>query len=276
MDIIIVILVLLAIFGVVLYFVCRNYRKQLKKEFKRAQKSDQLKTLFLTNVSHSLRTPLNAILKYSRLILDEQDNSMSPTQVKEMAGHIKNDSEQLLDYVSRLLELSNFEGSNSPFTHIEVNLAELIASYRRETLPIMKPEVQIRVKTDLSPHCKVTLDANGMHLLMMHLLTDAAHFSTQGDITIAYTRERGGLKVSITYMGNGQAELISDDIYSFLQKEDALMLVKDNSLLRHSICKAIIDFLDGEFDLDIGNGTKTVASFWFPCHMRDCYRKNKL
>lgn len=271
MDMLIVIILLLVVFGIVLYYVCRRYEKRVKKEFRRAQKSDQLKTLFMSNVSHSLRTPLNAINNYSKLMLEDQGSS---AQAKEMAAHINNQSEQVLKFISLLLGLSNFEGSISPFTHLEVNLSELMASYQREAQHYVKPETMIRIKTDLSPHCKAKLDANGMHMLMMHLLTNAAANVTQGDITISYSKERRGLRVVISYMGVGQAELIGEDIYSFLQKEDALMLVKDSSVLGLSICKAIVDFLDGDFDMETENGMKTVASFWFPCTMKDCYRKN--
>jgi K+-sensing histidine kinase KdpD len=272
MDMFLVTIVLLLIlFGITLYFVRHHYRKRVMKEFKRAQKSDQLKTLFLTNVSHSLRTPLNAINEYSKLIMDENDSQAS-AQVKEMSSNIQSYSQQMQDFIAKLLELSKFEGGMSPFTHIEVNLAELMASYRREALSMLKPDVLLRVNTDMSPHCKVTLDANGMHLLMMHLLSDAALHTKQGDITITYTAERKGLRVNITYGGQGQAEMISEDIYSFLQRDDALRLVKDNSVLGLSICKAIIDFLEGFLDMDMSDGRKTVVSFWFPCKMRDCYK----
>ena len=271
MTVLIVSIVFLAVFGIVLCYVCRRYETRIKKEFRRAQKSDQLKTLFMSNISHSLRTPLNAVSSYSKLMLEDPDSS---AQVKEMAAHINNDSEQMLKFITLLLKLSNFEGSISPFTHLEVNLAELMASYQREAQHYVKPETMIRIKTDLSPHCKAKLDANGMHMLMKHLLTNAAVNVTQGDITISYTKERRGLRVTISYMGVGQAELIGEDIYSFLQKEDTLMHVKDSSVLSLSICKAIVDFLDGDFDMEAENGLKTVASFWFPCHMSNCYRKN--
>lgn len=75
----------------------------------------------------------------------------------------------------------------------------------------------------------------------------------------------------------GQAELIGADIYSFLQKEDVMTLTKDKSELGLSICKAIIDALDGELDIDTTeNGSKTIASFWFPCKMRDQHKGSRL
>lgn len=255
-----------------LYYIRGKYKKQLKIARLRAQKSDQLKSVFIDNVSRTLRSPLNAIAKYSDFILEESDETMQPAQVKEMATNISKNTQQMLGFVSKLVELSRFEGITPSFTFIEVNLTELMASYRRETQNLTKPDVAVRVVTDLSPHCKAWLDTNFMHQLMMHLLANAANHITQGDIIIRYGYERKGLKVSITYTGIGQAELLSEDIFSFLQKEDVLTQVNESSVLGLSICRAIVEMLGGEFYIDTEYDKKTVASFWFPCKMTDLHK----
>ena len=249
------------------------YNQQLKREVNRAQKSERLKSVFLDNASQTLRAPLNAILGYSNMILEEKNDTMDAVQVKQMAGHIQQSSQELLDFIKQLMELSSFEGGMPSFTFIEVNLAELMASYRREAMNLTKPNVSLRVRTDLSPHCKVTLDTNFMHQLMMHLLNNAAKHATQGEIIVTYTSERKGLKVMISYLGNGQADVINEDIFSYLQK-DALKMNGDVNGLGLPISKAIIDAVGGELDIDTQDGRKTVAQFWFPCSMRDKHKRN--
>lgn len=267
----IIIFVLLVGFGIAFYFMYRYYEYQLKREIKRAQKSELLKSVFLENISRALRAPMKAILGYSNMILEEKDEYMQPAQVKEMVTHINTGTQQVLGFIQHLMELSKFEGITPAFTFIEVNLAELMASYRREAMVVTKSDVAVRVRTDLSPHCRGRLDTNFMHQLMMHLLTNAAKLTNQGDITIFYTHERRGLKVSISYMGNGQTELIGEDIYSYLQREDALAMNDDSSGLELSLCRAIVDALGGELDIDSDNGRKTTVTFWFPCKMVDIH-----
>lgn len=267
-------IILLICFGICFFFFRRHYVGIAKKEVRRAQKSEQLKSVFIENVSHTLRSPLSAVLGYCNMILDEKDEDMQPAQVKELVTHISTDAQQLLDFVSQLYEMSKFEGITPSFTFIEVNLTELMASYRREAMNT-KPDVTVRVSTDLSPHCRAILDTNLMHQLMMHLLTNATSHITQGDIIIKYGMERKGdtgLKVSITYTGFGQAELVGADIYSFLQNEDALKDVSKSSILGLSICKAIVEVLGGEFYMDTEYDKKTVASFWIPCKLKDAHR----
>lgn len=264
---------LLIVFSVFCYLVRYYYSRKLRKAVWRAQKSEQLKSAFVDNVSRSLRSPLNAILGYSNMIVEENDATMQPAHVKELARNISNDTQQLIDFVSQLIEMSKFEGITPSFTFIEVNLTELMASYRREAMTMTKPDVTVRVSSDLSPHCRAVLDTNFMHQLMMHLLANAARHVTQGDIVIKYGHERKGLKVAVTYTGIGQAELLGSDIYSFLQKEDALKNVNGSSVLGLSICKAIVEMLGGEFYMDTEYDKKTVASFWFPCKMKDTHRR---
>ena len=265
--------VLLIGFAVALFFIHRYYSQQLKREVNRAQKSERLKSVFLDNASQTLRAPLNAILGYSNMILEEKNETMDAVQVKQMAGHIQQSSQELLDFIKQLMDLSGFDGGMPSFTFIEVNLAELMASYRREAMNLTRSDVSIRVRTDLSPHCKVTLDTNFMHQLMMHLLNNAAKHATQGEIVVTYTSERNGLKVMINYLGNGQADVINEDIFSYLQK-DALKMNGDVNGLGLPISKAIIDAVGGELDIDTQDGRKTVAQFWFPCKMRDKHKRN--
>lgn len=269
---IIIIALLLAGGAIGFFFIHRRYERKLKKEVTRAQKSERLKSVFFENVSRTLRTPLNAILGYTNMILEDEDGTMKPAQVKELATNIHQNTEQLIGFVSKVFELTQFEGVTPAFTFIEVNLIELMASYRREAMNYTKPDVGVRVTTTLSPHCRGILDTNLMHQLMMHLLKNAAKHVAQGDIVIKYDCKRRGLHVSISYMGIGQAELVGTDIYSFLQKENALSEVNESSALGISISRAIVEVLGGEFYLDTENDKKTVASFWFPCEMKDLYK----
>lgn len=266
----IIIIALIVLFCIGLYFVRRGYLRRLSREVKRAQNSERIKSIFLANVSHALRTPLNAIIGFSEIILKEQEKGeITPEQLKEAATHINKNGHQLLFFIQQLLELSNFESSVLTFSLIEVNLAELMASYRREALHETKPGVSVMVRSSLSPHCKGTLDTNLMHQLMMHLLRNAAHYTKEGTITINYEYERKGMRVTITDTGDGIPKEYLENIFSLLHLEDALTLDNRASELGLSICKAITDSLGGEISLNSELGKGTTATVWFPCRMRD-------
>ena len=267
----VVIIILLIAFGICLVLVRRHYTKLLDVANKRAQKSQQLKSVFIDNISRTLRSPLQVIEGFCNMILDEKDENMQPAQVRESMLNISSHTLELIDFVAQLHEMSKFEGITPSFTFIEVNLSELMASYRREAMNYTKPDVSVRVTTDLSPHCKAILDTNLMHQLMMHLLTNAAAHVTRGDILVKYGAERKGLKITINFIGIGQSELVGVDIYSLLQEENALKDSVMSSALGLAISKAIVEMFGGEFYMDSDNG-KTLASVWFPCQLKDTYK----
>lgn len=266
-----VIIILLIAFGICLVLVRRHYTKLLDVANKRAQKSQQLKSVFIDNISRTLRSPLQVIEGFCNMILDEKDENMQPAQVRESMLNISSHAQELIDFVAQLHEMSKFEGITPSFTFIEVNLSELMASYRREAMNYTKPDVSVRVTTDLSPHCKAILDTNLMHQLMMHLLTNAAAHVTRGDILVKYGAKRKGLKITINFIGIGQSELVGVDIYSLLQEENALKDSVMSSALGLAISKAIVEMFGGEFYMDSDND-KTLASVWFPCQLKDTYK----
>jgi signal transduction histidine kinase len=228
--------------------------------------------MFIENVSHTLRAPIKAISGYCDMILEEKDEEMQPAQVRELVTNMSSSTQQLLEFISQLYDMTKLQGITPSFTFTEVNLSELMASYRRETMNITKPDVIVRVTTDLSPHCKGILDTNLMHQLMMHLLRNAAVHVTEGDIFVRYSCERRGLKVSVNYTDMGQTELVNADIHSLIQEEGALKDSTKSSVLGLAICRAIVDMFGGEFFMESEDGKKTVASFWFPCEMKDIYK----
>jgi len=269
---ILIIVLLLIAFCVCLLVVRSHYVKVLDVAVKRAQKSDQIKSVFIDNISRTLRAPLNAINGYCDTILEVKDENMQPSQTRELVNNISEYSKELIDFVAQLRDMSKFEGITPSFTFIEVNLTELMASYRREAMNYTYPDVAVRVTSDLSPHCRAILDTNLMHQLMMHLLKNAADQVVQGDIFIRYSCERRGLKVSIAYTGVGQVELVGEDIFSYLQKDESLKGVGKSPQFGIAICRAIVDMFGGEFYLDSGADKETVATFWFPCTMKDIYK----
>jgi K+-sensing histidine kinase KdpD len=271
-TVILIIVFLLIAFGICLLLVQRHYVKLLDVAVRRAQKSEQLKSVFIDNISRTLRLPLNAIAGSCNTILEEKGENMQPAQTRKLVTDISDHTKELIDFVAQLHEMSKFEGVTPSFTFIEVNLTELMASYRREAMNYTKPDVAVRVTSDLSPHCRAILDTNLMHQLMMHLLTNAANHVEQGDIFIRYSCERRGLKVSINYTSMVQIEMPDSDIHSLIQDENALRDSSKSSYLGLAICRAIVDMFGGEFYMDSDNDNKTVASFWFPCEMKDIYK----
>ncbi len=254
------------------FFLDRYYRILLRKEVIRARRSEHIKTVFLANVSHALRNPLNSIITKSNDIIAEGADNVNPEKIMDSIAQINKDGNQLMFFVSQLLELSNYESGVQTFTFVEVNLSELMASYRREIQRDVTPEVSVIVRSKLSPHCKGTLDTNLMYQLMMHLLQSAARHTKAGTITINYEAERDGLRVNVIDTGEGLPKNVRASITDATASDNAINLFNQSSGLGLSISKAIVDALNGDISINSDEGKGTTVSVFFPCRLRD---KNK-
>ena len=57
-----------------------TYERELYEAKSAAEKSDKLKSSFLSNLSHEIRTPLNNIVGFSELIIEEQYSAKEKAQ----------------------------------------------------------------------------------------------------------------------------------------------------------------------------------------------------
>lgn len=263
----IIFILVLVLFAICLFLVQHYYHVRLRNEIGRAQRSERIKTVFMANVSHALRTPLNAIITDSQKLLDNEESD--PKKLKAMMTTINQNGKQLLYFISQLLELSSFDSNMATFTLIEVNLAELIASYRREAQRDAGANVQVVVRSPLSPHAKGMVDTNLMYQLMTHLLHNALAHTQEGTITIDYDYADNGLKIEVIDTGDGEPQDFQSNFSTLIQGSDSLALFNQRSGLGLSICKSIVEGLHGTIDLKSEKGKGTHVTVWIPCKMRD-------
>ena len=263
----IIFILVLVLFAICLFLVQHYYHVRLRNEIGRAQRSERIKTVFMANVSHALRTPLNAIITDSQKLLDTEETN--PKKLNAAMTTINQNGKQLLYFISQLLELSSFDSNMATFTLIEVNLAELIASYRREAQRDAGANVQVVVRSPLSPHAKGMVDTNLMYQLMTHLLHNALAHTQEGTITIDYDYADNGLKIEVIDTGDGEPQDFKSNFSTLIQGNDSLALFNQRSGLGLSICKSIVEGLHGTIDLKSEKGKGTHVTVWIPCKMRD-------
>lgn len=263
----VILIAIVILFTGCLILVQHYYRTRLHNEISRAQRSERIKTVFMANVSHALRTPLNAIINDSQKMLDH--DGMDRKEMVPVIENINQHGKQLLYFISQLLELSSFDSNMNTFTMIEVNLAELMASYRREAQRDAGANVDVVVRSPLSPHCKGTLDTNLMYQLMTHLLHNALVHTQEGTVTIDYDYEENGLRIEVIDTGDGEAQDFQTNFAMQMQSNDSLTLFNQRSGLGLSICKSIVEGMHGTIDLKSEKGKGTHVVVWIPCKMRD-------
>ena len=250
-----------------LMFVLVQERRAIKiiiKEMDRAKKSEELKDIFLSNLSHSLRTPLNAIIGFSDLLMNSPTEIMPEDEQKELLGLINSNGLQLLHLINELLSLSDIEGNNQLFDRTVVDVEQKMAEYAAETRLQLHEGVLLKV-VDPIGGMRARLDEKLLRVIVMHLLDNAREYTTEGTITLTYYAKQDGIFVEVKDTGRGLPENLKENIFALLSDKNTY-LQEETPGLGLSICKAIIDKDGGQMGArdNEEDGRGTVVWFWAP------------
>ena len=265
---ILLVIVLLIVLGAVLVLYHRQGLR-LKEEIQHAINSEDIKSHYLEDVSMTFQEPLKNIIRSCESI-ESQPCFRQHTDVVKAIEDIRFQSQQLAQYANEIMELSNTQGSIPHSSKIQVNLIELIMSYRREILHDVRENVQVNIRTKVSPHTKVWVDTTIFRQLIMHLLRAAAANTDEGSITIRYATEKKGLRF---WIENTCAAIPKEALETmFTAQIDPYNQNKGTDdkdvVMSMALCKSIIDKLKGTIEAtskqtDFGN--LNIITFWFPC-----------
>src|SRR5579864_3741808 len=100
------------------------------------RRADEVKTRFLSNMTHEFRTPLNSILALRRLLLERVDGDLTGEQVQQVE-YVRRAAQDLLELVNDLLDLAKVEAGKIEAKPLEFTAADLFAALRGMLRPLL-------------------------------------------------------------------------------------------------------------------------------------------
>ena len=232
-----------------------------------AKKSEELKDIFLGNMSHSLRTPLNAIIGFSDLLMSMGDDALPPEERTNLLQLINKNGLELLHLINELLSLSEVEGDNQLFKREVTDVDYEMGQYASEIRMQLKDGVTLEVVEPIDG-LRALVDKKLMRIVTMHLLENAMQHTTEGKITLSYYLKEGGMYVEVKDMGAGLPEKLKQNIFGLLADKNTYTHDEnqDNPGLGLSVCKAIIDRCNGKIGArdNTEDGRGTIFWYWTP------------
>jgi signal transduction histidine kinase/CheY-like chemotaxis protein len=241
------------------YSLLKSHLVKIRNAEQKAINSDRLKTSFLQNISHEIRTPMNSIVGFSGLL---KDNSTSDTEKSEYLDLIVKSSDQLLNIVNEVLEISLIETGN-----ISVNKKKVQVNYLMDELyafhkPLIINDISLTLTKGL-PDSKglILTDVAKLRQVLNNLLNNAFKFTESGSVRYGYSLVNDELQFFIEDTGIGIDPEFHDRIFDrFLKIANENIRLYDGVGLGLAICKGNVELLKGKIWLESepGKGSKFV------------------
>jgi PAS domain S-box-containing protein len=179
----------------------KRVESELVKSKKDAEKSDRLKSEFLTQISHEIRTPVNTLLNFSALIEEELKESLSD-DLKDCFGSMHRAGNRIIRTIDLLIKMSELHTDNYEPVFEEHNLFELLDELYIKYKPMAEEkgiDLQfIKVVDDAN----IIYDKLTMYDVFSNIIDNAIKYTDKGDVKI-YVKNTLLNKKSVTIIDTG-------------------------------------------------------------------------
>ena len=244
---------------------------QLAEAREEAEKVAQLKSNFVTNISHQLHTPLNTVINSTGLVADGTLGDIDP-EPADFRHRAVQGSEFLMNLLEEIVDSAKIESGELTLRLDEVDLSDVLEdalSIVRSTLQHRTIELRVEIADNLPP---LTADHTRIRQVLLNLLSNAVKFTKEGLICVKAWENRGTVFISVEDTGIGIAKenisLIFED-YQQVSTEE----LKDLQFERRRhvgtglgmpITKALVELHGGRIWVDSEPGQGSVFTFTLP------------
>ena len=247
----------------------KSAEAEAKENVRLKEEAAKAKSIFLANVSHELRTPLNGVIGMSELLKETPLND----DQKNFANSIRVCADTLLIVINDILDYSKLEAGKLKLYYSPLNLKETIMEVVRALIYTNHERgLETKMDLDLDPELLVMGDPVRLHQLFMNTMSNSYKFTKKGSVHVRAKRDyedaeclRVTCSVADTGIGITQDQ-VSRLFTPFSQADSSTQREFGGSGLGLSICKALIEVMNGKIYLEsqVGVGTTVFFTVTFP------------
>jgi signal transduction histidine kinase/CheY-like chemotaxis protein len=239
--------------------------------------ASELKSKFLSNMSHEFRTPLNSVLALSRLLLDRIDGDLTPEQERQV-GYIRRSAESLLELVNDLLDLAKVEAGKVDVRPSTFTVAQLFGGLRGALRPLLASQA-VELTFDIPDKVpNLFTDEAKVTQILRNLISNALKFTEQGEIkvTASYDADMGLLNLSVRDTGIGIAPPDHERIFEeFSQVDTKIQKRVKGTGLGLPLSRSLAELLGGELTIESVLGQGSVFTLSIPPERGDPSRAQR-
>lgn len=236
---------------------------ELDEKAEHLRHADEMKSRFLSNMSHEFRTPLNAVLALSQLLLDKADGELTAEQEKQV-GYIRKGGEDLLELVNDLLDLAKIQAGKTDVRPSEFVVANLFSALRGMLRPLLVSD-RVTLVFDPPDHIPaMRTDEGKVSQILRNFISNALKFTEQGEIQVRaeLIGDEDQVAFSVTDTGIGIEEADQARIFEeFSQVDHPIQRKVKGTGLGLPLCKKLAELLGGTVEVRsrLGMGSTFIA-----------------
>jgi two-component system phosphate regulon sensor histidine kinase PhoR len=222
-------------------------------------RANELKSDFISNVSHELKTPLSLIRMFGELLA--LGKLKSPEKGREYAEIITREAERLSRLIDNVLDFARMERGRVAYDFELGRLDQVV----ERALDVYRHRVEregFKLTTKIDEHLPETmLDENAMTLLLLNLLENAVKYG-KGEIAVYLTQKGTMLRLVVGDQGPGIAADEHKRIFErFYRTRDARGTNVRGSGIGLSLVKHIAEAHGGTVSVDseLGKGAAFIV-----------------
>lgn len=223
------------------------------------RRASELKTRFLSNVSHEFRTPLNSIISLAGLLMDRMDGDLTAEQMKQVR-YIQSSARELQELVNDLLDLAKVEAGKVRMRPKRFEVHELFSALKGMLKPLLAENTSVNLvfeeTGELPP---LHTDEGKVSQILRNLISNAIKFTPHGSVTVSAAMQTdGAVEFLVADTGIGIAPEHHETIFrEFSQLENPLQERYRGTGLGLPLCRNLAHLLGGRISLqsELGKGS---------------------
>ena len=232
------------------------------------RRASELKSSFLSNMSHEFRTPLNSMLALTRMLLDRMDGELTAEQDQQIR-FIQQSARELAEMVNDLLDLAKVEAGRLDVKPKTFEVSELFGALRGMLKPLLAENtlnLVFEIPEGLPP---MYTDEQKVSQVLRNFISNALKFTPNGEVRVAAQQEGENIVFSVTDTGIGISESDQRIIFEeFAQIESSMQRRVKGTGLGLPLSRKLAQLLGGdvgvESEVGVGSHFKLVIPAEYP------------
>jgi PAS domain S-box-containing protein len=231
------------------------------RDITRFRQAEELKSTFISVISHELKTPV-ALIKGYVATLRREDASWDPTVVNDSLQVIEEEADHLTGLIDDMLDASRLQAGGLSLKRAEVSLYVLATQLaQRFQTQTTQHKIIVDIPVDLPV---VVADENRISQVLSNLISNAIKYSSGGEIRITSQVRPEQIIICVSDQGPGIAAGDIPHVFDrFYRSPDASRITKGAGLGLF-LARAIIEAHGGRIWVDPRSGEGAQICFSLP------------